>query len=151
MSVKSLSVAEWCNTMVTEPLAHWWKPAAFAVLRPGCRKQLSWKNHKLCSVWLLTRLVLQLTWVWSGVLFFPVSVSGYYGRTNKEKMEDYRWWNLKLKLNWGPKTYLQLQLIAIGAAKDNEMKIFKIIILRDSSIFYYYYYFINIFCVFAES
>ncbi len=25
MSVKSLSVTEWGNTMVTEPVAYWWK------------------------------------------------------------------------------------------------------------------------------
>ncbi len=33
MSVKSPSIAEWCNTMLTEPMAHWWKPATFAVLQ----------------------------------------------------------------------------------------------------------------------
>ncbi len=34
---------------------------------------------------------------------------------------------LELELKWGPKTHLQLPIIAIGAAKDNEMKIFQII------------------------
>ncbi len=39
--------------------------------------------------------------------------------------------NLKLKLKWGPKTHLQLQIITIGATKDNEMKIFEIITLSS--------------------
>lgn len=26
MSVESLYIAEWGNTMVTEPRAHWWQP-----------------------------------------------------------------------------------------------------------------------------
>ncbi len=38
-------------------------------------------------------------------------------------------WNLKLK--WGPKTHPQLPIIAISAAKDNEMKIFEIINLSQ--------------------
>ncbi len=47
MCVKSLSFAEWGNTMIIEPMAHWWKPAAFAVLWPGCRWRLSWKKRSL--------------------------------------------------------------------------------------------------------
>ncbi len=35
MSVKSLSITKWDNTMVIESMTHWWKPAAFAVLRTG--------------------------------------------------------------------------------------------------------------------
>ncbi len=31
-----------------------------------------------------------------------------------------------MKQKRGPKTYLQLQIIAISAAKDNEMKLFNI-------------------------
>ncbi len=42
---------------------------------------------------------------------------------HKEKIDDYRRWNLKLK--WGLKTHLQLPIIAVGAVKDNEMKIFR--------------------------
>ncbi len=38
---------------------------------------------------------------------------------------------MKLKLKWGRKTHLQLQIITIGAAKDNEMKIFEIVTLRN--------------------
>ncbi len=38
--------------------------------------------------------------------------------------------NLKLKLKWGPKTHLQSPIIAIGAAKENETKIFGIITLK---------------------
>ncbi len=40
---------------------------------------------------------------------------------------------MKLKLKWGPKTHLQLPIIAIGAEKNNNMKIFKIITLSKSS------------------
>ncbi len=54
-------------------------------------------------------------------------VNFYYDQANKEKIDDSRRWNLKLKLKWGPKTDLQLLIIAIGAAKDNKMKIFEII------------------------
>ncbi len=56
--------------------------------------------------------------------------NAYYARTNKEKIDDYRRWNLKLKLKWGPKTHLQLPLIAIGI--DNEMKISEIITLTKN-------------------
>ncbi len=38
---------------------------------------------------------------------------------------------LKLKVKWGPETHLQLPIIAIGAAKDNEMKIFEIMTLTQ--------------------
>ncbi len=49
-------------------------------------------------------------------------------QTKKRLMiTDDETWNLKLK--WGPKnTHLQLPLIAIGVAKDNEINIFEIII-----------------------
>ncbi len=36
-------------------MAHWWKPAAFAALRPGCQRQLSRKTHKRLTVRLLTQ------------------------------------------------------------------------------------------------
>ncbi len=49
-------------------------------------------------------------------------------KSRGEKVDDYRWGNLKLKLKWGPKTHLLLLIIAIGATKD-KMKIFKIITL----------------------
>ncbi len=55
-------------------------------------------------------------------------VNGYYVRTNKEKIDDYRRWNLKLK--WRPEAHLQLQIITVGAAKDNKMKIFAIVTLN---------------------
>ncbi len=136
MSVKSLSVAEWCNRMVIEPIAHWWKPAAFAVLRPGYRWWLSQKNHQRRTVRPLTQQTRSSTHlsVKRRAVFFrsllAFRVNGYYGRTNKEKVNDYRRWNLKLKLKRGPKTHLQLPIITIGAAKDNKMKIFQIITLR---------------------
>ncbi len=105
MHFKSLSIAEWGNTIVTEPVAHWWKPAAFAVLWPGC-----W--------WWLSR---------SSVLVFPVSASA--------ASKPLLWANKQRKVQWklgkwGPKTDLQLLITTIGAVKDNEMKIFKIITLK---------------------
>ncbi len=36
-----------------------------------------------------------------------------------------------MKLKRGPKTHLHLQIIAIGAVKDNEMKIFEITTLTE--------------------
>ncbi len=35
MSVKSLSVTEWGDTMVIEPMAHWWKPLYLQYYDPG--------------------------------------------------------------------------------------------------------------------
>ncbi len=102
MSVKSLSIAEWGNIIVTEPVAHWWKPAAIAVLRLE-KSQAMHRNKALNA----TDSPLLESWV-----------SGYYGRTNKGKIDD-----------WGPKTQLQLPIITIGAAKDNKMKIFELITL----------------------
>ncbi len=55
-----------------------------------------------------------------------------------QKTDDYRWWNLKLKPKWGPKTQLQLPLIAKG--KDNEMKIFEIITLSLSWLDYLFFF-----------
>ncbi len=96
------------------------KALAFAVLWPGCQQRLSWKNQKRRTVSLLTRLLMQQTcssthlcvkrravFLWS---LLALRVNSYYGRTNGEKIDE-RW----------------------GAAKDNEIKIFKIITLtRDS-------------------
>ncbi len=58
-----------------------------------------------------------------------LQVNGYYGWTNKEKVDDYRRGNLKVKLRWGQKTDLQLPIIARGAVKDFKMKIFEMLTL----------------------
>ncbi len=74
MSVKSLSVAEWCNTMLIEPVAHWWKLLHLQYYDPGVGGDFPEKitNSAQLGFW-HNRLALQLTCVWSGVLFFFVS------------------------------------------------------------------------------
>ncbi len=104
------------------------KACSICSIWPGCWQRLSPKNHKWRTVWLLTRLLTQQTrssahlCVKQRAVFSSLcwrhEINGYYGRRNKGKMDDYRWWNLKLKLKWGPKTHLQLQIIVIGAAKE---------------------------------
>ncbi len=71
-------------------------------------------NHKRRTVRLLMQQTRSSTHlcVWSGILFF----SG-------------RWLQMMKLGKWGSKTHLQLLIIAIGAAKDNEMKIFEIVTL----------------------
>ncbi len=119
------------------------KALAFAVLWPGCWWRLSRKKlqaaHSLAfnktfnaTDSLFNSPVCEAVYCifWS---LLALWVNGYYGRTNKEKIDDYRRWNLKLKLKWGPKTHLQLPIITIGAVKENEMKIFKILTLSKST------------------
>ncbi len=125
----SVTVSHYLSpTELTQWWLSLWPTDAFAVLRPRCQLRLSRKNHKRCTV----------TCVWSGVLFFPVSVrvvsKRLLWRTNKEEI-DYRRWNLKLKLKWGPKTHLQLPIIATAAVKDNRMKIFETVSLRWICVF----------------
>ncbi len=85
MSVKSLSITKWGNTMVIDAL--------------------------------------QLTCVWSGVLVFPVSASVASKQLLWLKKQRKGRWPKTMKLGkWGPKTHLQLLIIAIGAAKDNKIK-----------------------------
>ncbi len=87
----------------------------------------SWKNHKRRTVRLLTRLLhnrlaLELTSVWRDVLFFPVSASIVSKRLlwlNKQKVGDYRRGNLGREVQKHTRSY---RFIAVGAAKDNEIK-----------------------------
>ncbi len=89
MSVKSLS-----------DRAHGSLKKGIGVLRPECRQRLSWKNHKRRTVRLLTRLLTQQSCssthlcVKRHTVFFwallVLQVNGYYGQTNKKKVEDYR-------------------------------------------------------------
>ncbi len=102
------------------------KALALAVLRTGCRQRLSWKNHKQCTVRLLTRLLSQQTRSSShlcvnGVLFFPVSASVVSKRLLWPNKWGKNWWLQTMKVETPAIT------IAIGAAKDNEKKIFEII------------------------
>ncbi len=68
------------NTMVTEPMPRWWKPLH---LQPGRWQRLSRKKSPVCE---------------EACCFFcsllALRVNGYYGQTNKEKIDDYRRWNL---------------------------------------------------------
>ncbi len=41
---------------------------------------------------------------------------------------------LETELKWGPETHLQLQIIAIDAAKENKMKIFEIMTLINMKL-----------------
>ncbi len=60
-------------------------------------------------------------------------LNGFYDRTNKGKIDDYRRWNLNLKVKRGPKTHLQLLIITKGAVKNNEMKNNEIMTLSKST------------------
>ncbi len=127
MSVKSLSVAEWCNTMVIEPVGHWWKPAAFAVLRLGCQQRLSRKNHKRRTVRLLTQQTRSSTHLCvkrRTVFLLTLWVNSYRDWTNKEKIDDCRRWNFGSEVQKQTCNYYRHRI-----AKDNKMKIFKIITL----------------------
>ncbi len=55
MSVKSLSITEWGNTMVIEPMAHGWKPLHLQYYDLGVGGDFSGKNHKWRTVRLLTQ------------------------------------------------------------------------------------------------
>ncbi len=46
MSVKSLSIAKWGNTMVIEPMAYWWKPLHLQYYGLGVGDYFPYKNHK---------------------------------------------------------------------------------------------------------
>ncbi len=92
-SFKSLSIAEWCNTMVIEPMAHWWKPLHWSITTRVSAATFPEKSQVVHNEALnkaINRLALQLTCVWTMKLKLNVT--------------------MKLKLKWGPKTHLQLQL-----------------------------------------
>ncbi len=120
----------------------WWlslwptdgQPATFAVLWPGCQRWNSENSEAVHSSAFNTTDSLFSSPVCEAAFCFFWSllvlwVNCCYGRTNKVKIDDYRWWNLKLKLKWGPETHLLLLIITKCAIKDNKMKIFKIITL----------------------
>ncbi len=113
--------------MVIEPVAHWWKPFCSITTRvlAATFSEKSQAAHSLAF-----NKAFNLTDLLCNSLFatlLALWVNAYYGQINKEKTDNYRRWNLKLKLKWGPRTHLQLLIITIGAAKDNELKIFEII------------------------
>ncbi len=102
------------------------KAQAFAVLWSGCRWRLSQKNRERCTIFNPTDSLFNSPACEAAYCFFwsllALRVNSYHGRTNKEKIDSHRRWS---ELKWGPKTHLQLQMFAKGAAKDNEMKIFE--------------------------
>ncbi len=66
MSVKSLPIAEWSNAIVIESIVHWWKPLDLQYYELGEAVYCFFQS--LLVLW----------------------VKGYYGRTHKEKTDDYR-------------------------------------------------------------
>ncbi len=99
------------NTTVTEPMEHWWKPAAFAVL---CIKSQVAHSSAFNKAFNATDSLFNSPVCEAVYCFFrsllALRVNGNYCRTNIE-------------------TDLQLPIIAIGAAEDNKMKIFEIMTL----------------------
>ncbi len=137
MSVKSLSITKWGNTIVIEPVAHWWKRLHLHYYDLGVGSDYLRKAAHSFFFQLLTRLLTQQTrcsthQCVNGILFFPVSarvMSKLLLWPNKQTKD---WWLQMMKLGkWGPKTHLQLPIITIGAGKDNKMKIFEIITSRQ--------------------
>ncbi len=116
MSVKSLSIAEGSNTMVIEPMAHWWKRLHLQYYDPGVSGNFP---RKIASGAQRNRPALHLVCVWSGIRFFRSLLVLQKDRC----LQTMKIWK------WGPKTHLQLLLIVIGATKDNEMKMIMIITL----------------------
>ncbi len=127
--------------MVIERMAHWWKLLHLQYYDPGVGSDFLWKItsgvpfkkafNAIGS--LFTSPVCEAAYCFFRSLLV-LWVNCYYGWTNKEKIKDYRWWSLKLKLKWGPKTCMQLPLITIGATKDNKMKIFGITVLSQTNL-----------------
>ncbi len=111
-------------------MAHWWNVLCimYDVLRPGCLQWLSRKNRKCRTVQLLARLLTQQThssthlcvkracFLWS---LIALRVNGKRLMTTDEETET--------------ETHLQLLIAAIGAAKENEMKIFEITTLNTAT------------------
>ncbi len=103
-------------------------PFAFAVLQPRYRERLSQKNHKWCRVRFLT----QQTLCEAPYCFFrsllALRVNCYYDRTNKENIDDYWRWNLKVNKSWETyiccvRTFLKtnlFQLEQLGLVKSFE-------------------------------
>ncbi len=60
MSVKSLSIAEWGNTMMIESMAHWWKLLHLQYYDPGVGSNL-FEKKKRRTIRLLSRLVMHQT------------------------------------------------------------------------------------------
>ncbi len=61
----------------------------------------------------------------SSTHLLALRVNCFYGRKNKEKVDDY--WQRNLKTEVRSKNTPAITAYDIGAAKDNKMKIFKII------------------------
>ncbi len=98
---------------------------AYGPLMKAFASAVLWRG----TVRLLARLLAQQTRSFTHLcvkrltVFFPVSAGVVSKKQNKQRKHR---WPLAMKLKWGSKTHLQLPIIATGAAKDNEMKIFKI-------------------------
>ncbi len=76
MSVKSLSSAEWCNTMMTEPMAHWWTQVSGAIFPE--------KSQAAHSLAFNNRVTLQLTCVKRRAVFCADVVSKLLHKQRKD-------------------------------------------------------------------
>ncbi len=121
MSVKLLSIAKWCNTMVTEPVVHWWKPLHLRYYVSTAT--FPEKNHKQRRARLLTQQthssVCEVAYSFFRSLL-ALRINGYYGRKNKEKNR----WLQTMKV--GTETEVRsenapaITVYATGAAKDKQ-------------------------------
>ena len=79
MSVKSLFIAERGNTMVTEPVVHWWRPFfAFAILQV--------REDRSSRVWLFFAICASMLWV-----NCQTDQSDDYRQSSADKRKETNW------------------------------------------------------------
>ncbi len=94
MAVKSLSIAEWCDTTVIEPMAHCIMTRVSAATFPEKSREaqsLAFNKAFNATDSLFNSPVLEAAYLFFRSLL-ALRVNGYYGWTNKEKVDDYRRW-----------------------------------------------------------
>ncbi len=105
--------------MVIDWLAHWWKLLHCGITTRVSVATFLEKSQVLHSLAFNATDSLFNSPVCEVVCCFfrsllALGVNGYYGRTNKEKTDGYRQWNLG-----SPKTHLQLLIVATGERNED--------------------------------